>query len=99
MLLPVQYEPQKLIDFCRKHHVLKLRIFGSSLSLELRSDSDVDILVEFEPGFRAGLLYLSGMELELSEIFGRKVDLRTPNDLSRYFREEVLNAAEVLYAA
>jgi hypothetical protein len=99
MIQNVQYDPQKLIDYCRKHHVINLRIFGSSLGKEFRSDSDVDILVEFEPGFRAGLLYLSGMELELSEIFGRKVDLRTPNDLSRYFRTEVLKAAEILYAA
>jgi predicted nucleotidyltransferase len=99
MLAHVQYDSQKLINFCRKHRVLKLRAFGSVWGMEFRVESDVDILVEFEPGFRAGLLYLSGMELELAEIFGRKACLRTPNDLRRYFREEVVNAAEVLYAA
>ena len=61
--------------------------------------SDVDVLVEFEEGRVPGLITLSGMELELSELIGRKADLRTPEDLSRYFRKEVVESAEVQYAA
>jgi predicted nucleotidyltransferase len=88
----------ELADFCRRNHIRRLSLFGSVLHGDDRPDSDVDLLVEFEPGHVPGLIRLAGMELELGELLGRKVDLRTPNDLSRYFRDEVLGEAEVQYA-
>jgi len=88
----------ELREFCRKHYIKKLALFGSVLKGELRPESDVDVLVEFQEGHVPGLIELAGMEAELSRYFGgRKVDLRTPNDLSRYFRDDVMKAAEVLY--
>ncbi len=89
----------KLAEFCRKHHIRKLSLFGSALRGDLRPKSDIDLLVEFDPGHVPGLITLSGMEIELTEMFGRKVDLRTPQELSRYFRDQVVNAAEVQYDA
>ena len=68
------------------------------LTERFRPDSDVDMLVEFEPGHRVGFIQLAGIERELSELLGRKVDLRTPAELSRYFREDVLREARVQYA-
>lgn len=90
---------ERIADFCRAHRIRRLRLFGSVLREDFRPDSDVDVLVEFEPGARVGLITLAMLELELGEIIGRKVDLRTPNDLSRYFRQQVLDSARVLYAA
>lgn len=90
---------QQIIEFCRRHHIRKLAFFGSVLRTDFRPDSDVDILVEFEPGHVPGYLRLSGMEREMSALLGgRKADFRTPQDLSRYFRDDVLSAAEVQYA-
>ena len=94
----IKLDRDTIADFCRRHHIHKLSLFGSVLREDFRSDSDVDVLVEFEPGATVGLIRLSGMELELSELLGREVDLRTPEDLSRYFRDEVLDTAEVQYA-
>jgi predicted nucleotidyltransferase len=89
----------RIADFCRRHHIRRLSVFGSALREDFREDSDVDILVEFEPGHAPGLLKFARMERELAQLLGgRKVDLRTPEDLSRYFREEVLKEAEVQYA-
>jgi hypothetical protein len=88
---------ERIVDFCRRHHVRKLAFFGSVLREDFRADSDVDVLVEFETGHSVGLLKMAGLELELSEILGRKVDLRTPGELSRYFRDDVLRSSEVLY--
>ena len=85
--------------FCRRHSIRELRLFGSALRDDFRDDSDVDLLVEFEPSATVGLLGLAKMELELSELVGRKADLRTAGDLSRYFRQDVLDGASVLYAA
>lgn len=87
----------KLAEFCRKHHIRKLSLFGSALRGRLRTESDIDLLVEFDPGHVPGLITLAGMEIELTEMIGRKVDLRTPQELSRYFRVQVVNAAEVQY--
>jgi len=84
--------------FCRKHHIRKLSFFGSALRKDFGPDSDIDVLVEFEPDQVVGLIRMAGMEVELSEILHRKVDLRTPAELSRYFRQEVLDSAEVQYA-
>jgi uncharacterized protein len=89
-----------LAEYCRSHHIRRLSLFGSTLRGTAQVDSDVDLLVEFEIGQEPGLIALSAMELELSAYFeGRKVDLRTPNDLSRYFRDEVQRTAELRYAA
>jgi hypothetical protein len=89
---------EKISDFCKKHRIRKLSVFGSFLRKDFGPDSDLDILVEFEPGQKVGFLKLAGMERELSEILNHKVDLRTPAELSRYFRQEVLDSAEVQYA-
>ena len=88
---------ENLEFFCKKHHIKKMALFGSALRDELQPDSDVDLLVEFETEFMPGLFDVARMEIELSKVFGRKVDLRTPEDLSRYFRSEVLDTAEVQY--
>ena len=91
---------EKIAEFCKKNHIRKLSLFGSVLRDDFSSDSDIDFLVEFVTGKVPGLIGLSRMERELSEILGgRKVDLRTPQDLSKYFRQEVLAHAEVHYAA
>jgi uncharacterized protein len=94
----IEISKGKIAEFCQRNHIRKLSLFGSVLSDRFSSESDVDVLVEFEPGQVVGLLRLSTMEIELSRILGRKVDLRTPEDLSRHFRKEVLDSAEVRYA-
>lgn len=91
-------DPEKLAAFCRKHHIRKLAFFGSVLRPDFRDDSDIDVLVEFVPGFVPGLAFFS-MEQELSDLLGRRVDLHTPQFLSRYFRPQVLAEAEVLYVS
>jgi predicted nucleotidyltransferase len=94
----IKIPKKKIEEFCRKNHIRKLSFFGSFLRKDFGPDSDLDILVEFEPGQIVGFLKLAGMERELSDIFNHKVDLRTPVELSRYFRQEVLESAEVQYA-
>ena len=89
---------ERVAEFCRRNHIRKLSLFGSALRGELRHDSDIDFLVEFDPEHTPGLIRLAGMELELTEIIGRKADLRTLQDLSRYFRQEVAESAKVQYA-
>lgn len=89
---------EELATFCRRHHICRLALFGSVLRDDFGPDSDIDVLVEFAPGARVGLIKMSGIEEELSLLFGRKVDLRTAADLSRYFRDQVVEAAEVQYA-
>lgn len=88
----------RIAKFCKKHHVRKLSVFGSALRNDFTPESDIDILVEFESAHIPGLIRLSGMEIELGEILGRKVDLRTAEDISRHFRQEVVDSAEVQYA-
>lgn len=85
-------------DFCRRHHIRKLSIFGSYLRGDFGPESDIDFLVEFDQRHIPTLFDVAGMEIELSEMLGRKVDLRTAEDLSRYFRDEVVAQAEVQYA-
>lgn len=95
MILP----KEQIADFCRRRHIRRLAVFGSALRSDFNESSDIDILVEFEPEHIPGLFGIARMERELSALLGgRKVDLRTPEDLSRYFRQEVLNEAEVQYA-
>lgn len=88
---------EQLAEFCQRHRIRKLSFFGSILRDDFTADSDVDVLVEFEPEARVGLIRLAGIELELSELLGRKVDLNTVGFLSPYFREEVLQESETHY--
>lgn len=89
---------ERLADFCRHNHIRRLALFGSVLRDDFGPDSDVDVLVEFEPGHVPGLRFFA-LENELSELLGRKVDLNTPGFLSPYFRRRVLAEAEVQYVA
>jgi len=93
----VAIDRNRLADFCHRSHIQRLSLFGSVLRDDFGPESDVDVLVEFEPGHVPGLITLAGMEIELSRIVGRTVDMRTPGDLSRYFRQEVLDSAEAQY--
>ncbi len=89
----------RIAEFCMRNQVRKLSLFGSVLREDFGPDSDVDILVEFEPGTRIGLIRLSGLEIELGNIVGRKVDLNTPGFLSKYYRDQILSEADVQYDA
>ena len=92
--------PAILAAYCRRHHIRRLALFGSVLKDTARPDSDIDLLVEFEPGHEPGYIGLAAMQLELSDLIGgRPVDLRTPAELSRYFRDDVLANALEQYAA
>ncbi|OGP60875.1 MAG: nucleotidyltransferase [Deltaproteobacteria bacterium RBG_13_61_14] len=95
----IEIPKEKIAEFCRKHRIRQLALFGSILREDFRPDSDIDILVEFEPGQEPGLLALARMERELSQVLGKEVDLRTPEDLSDRFRNRVLQSAEVQYVA
>lgn len=95
----ITFDRDKVVRFCRQHHIQKLALFGSVLRDDFRPDSDVDVLVEFEPDHVPSLFRIVEMEFELSQILGRKADLRTPEDLSRYIRQRVLDSAEVQYLA
>ena len=91
--------PQAEIEaFCRRNHIRRLALFGSVLRDDFTPNSDVDVLVEFEPGKAPGWEFFS-LQDQLSELLGRRVDLNTPNELSKYFRDDVLAEAEVLYDA
>jgi hypothetical protein len=93
-------DDQALEQFCRRHGIRRLALFGSALGPDFRADSDLDVLVEFEAGTVPGLLRLAQMEIELGEMLGgREVELRTYEDLSRYFRDSVLSQAATLYDA
>ncbi|KAA0256452.1 nucleotidyltransferase family protein [Acidobacteria bacterium ACD] len=94
----IDLDSGRVADFCRRHHVRRLSLFGSVTREDFGEESDVDVLVEFEPGARVGLFQLVEMEEELSRLAGRRVDLRTPAELSRYFRDQVVAAAEPLFA-
>ena len=92
-------DKKMIAEFCRRHHIRRLALFGSVLRDDFGPDSDVDVLVEFQPGTRVGMIRLAGLEIELGELLGRKVDLNTPGFLSKYFRDEIIAEAEVLYDA
>ncbi len=87
----------EIAEFCRRHHIRRLALFGSVLGDDFGPESDLDVLVEFAPGQTPGFAFFA-MEEELSEIVGRKVDLNTPGFLSRYFRDQVMAEAEVQFA-
>jgi len=90
---------KQLAEFCKNNHITKLSLFGSAIRDDFGPNSDVDMLVEFGPEARFGLIGFAGLELELSEILGRKVDLNTPDCVSKYYREKVFAEAEVQYDA
>lgn len=98
MALRIPIDRQAVEAFCRRHRVRRLAFFGSVLRDDFTPTSDVDVLVEFEPGHVPGLAFFA-MERELSGILGRKVDLNTPGFLSRFFRDQVLAEAETQYVA
>lgn len=95
----IRLDEDVLARLCRRHGIRRLSLFGSALRDELGPDSDIDLLVEFEPGHAPGLLGISGIELEFEDLLERRVDLRTPADLSRYFRDAVTAEARPLYDA
>jgi len=99
MALRISVDEEALSRFCRENCIRQLAVFGSALREDFGPDSDVDLLVEFLPGTRIGLMGLTRLEMDLSEFLGRKVDLHTPNGLHHRFRDRVLTEAEVLYAA
>ena len=94
----VEISKDELREFCRKHGIQRLALFGSVLREDFSPDSDIDVLVEFEPHVRVGLRFFQ-IERELSDLLGRRVDLNTPGFLSKYFRDQVLAEAEVQYDA
>ena len=95
-MVPIRIDRAKLTEFCRKHHIRRLFLFGSVLREDFGQESDIDVLAKFEVGHTPGLAFFA-MESELSEILGRQVDLSTPGFLSPYFRDQVLAEAEVQY--
>lgn len=95
-MLCLSVDQAKLDALCHRHHVRKLALFGSILREDFRPESDIDVLVEFEPGQTPGLAFFTLQE-ELAALFGRRVDLNTSADLSPYFRDQVLAQAKVLY--
>jgi predicted nucleotidyltransferase len=94
--LRIEIPEARITDFCRRHHTRRLAFFGSVLRDDFTPESDVDMLVEFEPGRTPGFAFFR-MERELSDILGRRVDLNTPKSLSQYFRDEILAEAEDAY--
>ncbi len=98
-MVHIAIDQERLAAFCRRHHIRRLALFGSVLRADFGPQSDIDVLVEFDPEHVPGLFGIARMERELSVIFGgRQIDLRTVEDLSRYFRQDVLREAEVQYA-
>lgn len=94
----IHLKKEEIAVYCKQHHIAKLAVFGSALRDDFTQESDVDFLAVFEKGKEPGLIALAGMENELSEMVGRKADLRTPEDLSPRFREKVIASAEIQYA-
>ena len=88
---------EAIAAFCRRNHIRKLSFFGSVLRDDFDADSDVDVLVEFEPEKTPGFITFAGMQIELTKILGREADMHTPPSLSLYFRQDVLDIAEVAY--
>ena len=97
MSIAIAVPQDEIAGLCRRHRIRKLSLFGSVLRDDFEADSDVDVLAEFEPGAGVGYIRLAGIELELGEMLGRKVDLNTPGGLHRRFRDRVLAEAEALY--
>lgn len=94
--LPIEIPLVKIAELCQQYHIRKLSLFGSVLRDDFRPDSDIDVLVEFEPGHTPGFAFID-IQDQLSEMLGRQVDLNTPQDLSRYFRNQVIEEAKAIY--
>lgn len=95
--LPIQISQAKIAELCQQHHIRKLSLFGSILRDDFSPDSDIDVLVEFEPGKTPGFAIVT-IQQELSTLMNRRtIDLRTPHELSRYIRDRVIAEALVLY--
>ena len=99
MAVQILIDKEKIAEFCRRHYIVKLSLFGSVTTDEFRDDSDVDVLVEYAEGHVPDFFTLFDQQDELAVMFGHKVDLQTPAGLSRYFRDDVLRNADVQYAA
>ena len=100
MVCRIEIPQDEIASFCRRHGILRLALFGSVLGDEFDADSDIDVLVDFDPDHVPGFFGLARLERELSELLDRrKVDIRTPQDLSPYFREQVVASSEVQYVA
>ena len=97
MTLQIEIPKDKIAGFCRRNHIRRLALFGSVLRDDFQPDSDVDVLVEFEPGARVGLITLAGIEIELSRLLARRAEMHTVKGLNPHFRDEVLDMAEVQY--
>lgn len=97
MIQNISTPSERIAEFCQRNRIRKMSLFGSVLRDDYGPDSDIDVLVEFEPGVRMGLIRLAGLEIELGEIFGRKVDLNTVQGLHPYVRESILTESEVQY--
>lgn len=95
--LPITLPLEEIRDYCRTQPIQRLSLFGSVLRDDFTDESDVDMLVEYEPDAPVGYFDMAGQEIELSALVGRKVDLRTPQELSRYFRQEVVDTAVLIY--
>ncbi len=95
--LPIRLKKSKIEHFCKTRHIAYLALFGSVLTSSFTKKSDVDVLIKFKKNFTPHLLGMVGMESELSDIIGYPVDLKTPNDLSPYFREDVVTRAKTIY--
>ncbi|MCX6639684.1 MAG: nucleotidyltransferase family protein [bacterium] len=98
MPLPIEIPKDRIAEICRRYHIRKLALFGSILTSDFNPGSDVDVLVEFEPDCTPGLAFFD-IQDQLTEIIGRKVDLHTPGFLSKYFRQQVMDTAQVEYVA
>lgn len=99
MSLHIQVNQEQIADFCRRHHIRRFAFFGSVLRDDFRPDSDVDVLIEFESGYRLGFFELIRMQQEFSRLIGREADFRTPDDLGHFIRDRVMAESEVQYAA
>jgi predicted nucleotidyltransferase len=93
----IEIPEEEITAFCQRNHIRKLWFFGSVLRDDFTPDSDIDVLVEFEPDARVGFMTLAGMEIELSELLGRKAEIHTVKGLHPYFRDEVMQEAQVQY--
>lgn len=98
MIMRINIPSEQIAALCRRNHIRRLALFGSVLLDDFTPESDVDVLVEFEPGCTPGFGFIR-VEDELSAVLGRKVDLNTPNNLSKYFRDSVLSVAEDIFVA
>jgi len=97
--LKINISQDKIADFCRRNHILRLSVFGSALRDDFDAESDVDVLVELNPKAHIGMIRLAAMEFEMSRLIGRKVDLNTPGFINSNFRKQVISDAEVQYEA